>query len=133
MTKKRLDPAAISNELRGGSLHFMRPSTPVVPSVEEHLNTTEAEKPRNLETYESRNLGKEAHSDIKLVEEKKPQTVAQLPKKVSPARKPLKQYNTMLEAEHIMAVKRLAVEESKKDYEVVQEALVTYLKKKGTL
>lgn len=133
MSKKRLDPTAISNELRGASLHFMRAPLQAEPSPTVATVPSSEEKPRNLETYEPRNLEKEVVSNTKRTEERKQEAIPEPPKKVSPTRKPLKQYNTMLEAEHILAIKRLALEEGKKDYEVVQEALISYLKKKGTL
>ena len=45
--------------------------------------------------------------------------------------KPTKKFSSYLTEVSIRALKRLALDEDKKDYEVLQEAIDEYLRKKG--
>jgi hypothetical protein len=101
--------------------------TPPIPALMPEV------KPSDLETYEPRNLAKKELRNVETYKLTNLETKEPRKKALQTQKKPTKQYNTSLTTESILATKRLAVDENKKDYEVVQEALDQYLKKKGYL
>lgn len=93
-----------------------------------NLGTYEA---TNLETKEPTNLGKKEPRSLETYKSTNLETKESRKKGTPNKKKTSKQYNALLTVESILAIKRLGLEEDKKDYQIVQEAIDQYLKKKG--
>lgn len=138
---KKLDVSKISNELRGRSLHFSR--TPLSPAAAPSTPPTK-EQPLELVTPQSvvqeQNVYKSTSQHVS--EETNPQvnkqtskhvyneTSGQVHKETSKQRnKPLRRFTTYLSDEAIFAMRKIAFETRRKDYEVFLEAVEKYIKR----
>lgn len=94
------------------------------------LPQREAVEPVNLYTSPQVDKPTEYNKSIQVNKTTKPQTVKPVKPQVSKPVKPLVvKYTTHLTKDLIKAVKRLALDTDKKDYEVVGEAIESYLLK----
>jgi hypothetical protein len=139
MSKKRLDPIAISNELRGASLHFIQrelsPTSKQLP--EETLQGSE------LTAHQSQDVGEGSTNEPTLVSletsfrrnietsfQGNNETTKHVSKETKKQRnKSLKRYATYLPEQHIREMQKIAFESNRKDYEVFQEAVEKYIKR----
>lgn len=115
--KKTLDTADIENELRGASVFFRRNEPAEERTSEE---TPVVDKSTNQQVDKSTS-GQDDKSTSQLVNKETNQQV----------NKPFKRFTTYLPEEHIKSMKRLALDSNKKEYELYQDAVDKYLKKKG--
>ena|SRR5689334_23135079 len=117
--KKTLDTTHILSDLRESSIFFRRepaPSPTPEPQPESENVSKETSFQGNKETNQQ---GNKETNHIVSKETKKQRN------------KETKRYATYLTVESIKAIKRLAFEIDKKDYELVQDAVDKYLKKMG--
>jgi hypothetical protein len=77
------------------------------------------------EAKEDKSIQVDKTTSTQVVKDTKPQAVKE-------AKPQIVKYTTHLKPKTIKAVKMLAVETDRKDYEIVEEALEAYLKKGGT-
>lgn len=138
--KKKLDVAAIQNELSAGSVFFKRevPTTP--PPEEATSGATEenqqASKPASKQTSKEVNQNASLLAKKQASEEENQKTSLLANQQTSKEAKKqtsnnLKKVGTYLDLEVYKRMKRLGIEEDKPDYVIVQEALEAHLKSKG--
>jgi len=105
------------------------------------LPQREAVEPVNLYTSPQVDKTTEYNKSIQVNKTTKPQTVKTVSSQVDKQTKPqadkqvkplVVKYTTHLDPKLIKAIKQLALDTDKKDYEVVGEAIGGYLKKRGT-
>lgn len=115
--KKQLNTTAIVNELRGASAFFRQdsPPSPILSEPEENVNKSTSQQ------VDIATNGLVDKSTSNQVDKSTNQQV----------NKPLKRFTTYLTEESIKGMKRLAVDTDKKDYELYQEAVDKFLKKRG--
>src|SRR5262245_25036195 len=118
--KKQLDVSSIGNELHQSSVFFRPKKEPEPPSQ------PEPEKPN---VYKSTNQQTNKSTSGQVDKSTNPLTDKSTNQQVN---KSTKRFTTYLTDESNKAMKRLALETDKKDYELFQEAVDKYLKKRGT-
>lgn len=123
--KKKLDTSIIENELRMGSVFFQRekPSVPVPI-----LSTPEKQEEDEGAVFEE--TKKHISSETSFRGNK--ETNQQADKETKKQRNMLtKRFSTYLTEDSIKAMKRLAFETERKDYELFQEAIDKYLEEQN--
>lgn len=114
--KKNLDIKAVENELRAGSVFFRKPAVEV-PDVPEQSPPVDLSTSPQVDKSTSPQVHKSIRHQIDKETTQHVDTA-------------LKRFTTYLREESIRSMKRLAFEEDKKDYELFQEAVNDYLKRR---
>lgn len=112
-----------------------QPKKPVKPlhSPLDSLPTIKPPKKQDTPTEENQISGK-PESMISGIHENQNSGIHEIMKTRKPesmnSRRPIQKFSTQLATESILAIKRLALDEGKKDYEILQEAVDKFIKKK---
>jgi hypothetical protein len=126
MKKPRFDYYATSENQEKSikQLHSPLDNMPtIIPSEKRQASRDQIQKSGNPDILNSRNH--------EIMKSRLPETLKSGKEESMKSRKVIKKYSTQLTPDSIIGIQRIALDEGKKDYEVLQEAVDRFLKKRG--